>query len=135
MIRNDSVVRAFAAGRAARSGRLRTDGRSLWSYDLKIAERTLAGVVVGNFTSPGGEFHSDHQFPRRARQADRRHDHAPRAVHGDLREDALLMGVLVSLCDHRERLRQEEQSRTQEEIDQLKMLVDAWVAPHRGSGG
>ena len=38
------------------------------------------------------------------------------------------MGVLVSLCDHRERLRQEEQSRTQEEIDQLKMLVDAWVA-------
>ena len=58
VIRNDSVVRAFAAGRAARSGRLRTDGRSLWSYDLKIAERTLAGVVVGNFTSPGGEFHS-----------------------------------------------------------------------------
>ncbi len=58
MIRNDSVVRAFAAGRPARSGRLRTDGRSLWSYDLKIAERTLAGVVVGNFTSPGGGFHS-----------------------------------------------------------------------------
>lgn len=58
MIRNDSVVHAFADGRPARSGRLRTDGRSLWSYDLKIAERTLAGVVVGNFTSPGGDFHS-----------------------------------------------------------------------------
>ena len=38
------------------------------------------------------------------------------------------MGVLVSLCDHRERLGQEEQWRTQEVIDQLKMLVDAWVA-------
>ena len=37
------------------------------------------------------------------------------------------MGVLVSLCDHRERLRQEEQSRTQEEIDQLKILVEAWA--------
>jgi len=58
MIRNYSVVRAFALGRPARSGRLRTDGRSLWSYDLKIAERTLAGVVVGNFTSPGGAFQS-----------------------------------------------------------------------------
>lgn len=56
MIRNDSVVRAFAAGRPARSGRLRTDGRSLWSYDLKIAEKTLGGVVVADFTSGGGHF-------------------------------------------------------------------------------
>lgn len=37
------------------------------------------------------------------------------------------MGVLVSLCDHRERLRQEEQAKTQEEIDQLKILVKAWA--------
>ena len=37
------------------------------------------------------------------------------------------MGVLVSLCDHRERLRQEEQAKTQEEIDQLKILVEAWA--------
>ena len=38
------------------------------------------------------------------------------------------MGVLVSLCDHRERLRQEEQAKTQEELDHLKMLVEAWSA-------
>jgi hypothetical protein len=56
MTRNDSVVTAFALGRPARAGRLRTDGRSLWSYSTKIAERTLAGIVVGNFTSPGGHF-------------------------------------------------------------------------------
>ena len=37
------------------------------------------------------------------------------------------MGVLISLCDHRERLRQEEQAKTQEEIDQLKILVKAWA--------
>lgn len=37
------------------------------------------------------------------------------------------MGVLVSLCDHRERLRQHEQAKTQEEIDQLKILVEAWA--------
>jgi hypothetical protein len=37
------------------------------------------------------------------------------------------MGILVSLCDHRERLRQEEQAKTQEEIDQLKILVKAWA--------
>ena len=41
------------------------------------------------------------------------------------------MGILVSLCDHRERLRQEEQAKTQEEIDQLRMLVAAW-ADHIG---
>jgi hypothetical protein len=38
------------------------------------------------------------------------------------------MGDLVSLCESRQRLRQEEQAKTQEELDQLKMLVEAWVA-------
>jgi|TARA_R110000824_G_scaffold2695_3_gene12424 hypothetical protein len=37
------------------------------------------------------------------------------------------MGVLVSLCDYRESLRKEEEARTQEEIDQLKILVRAWA--------
>jgi hypothetical protein len=38
------------------------------------------------------------------------------------------MGDLVSLCDYRAKLRQEEQAKTQEELDHLKMLVAAWVA-------
>jgi hypothetical protein len=38
------------------------------------------------------------------------------------------MGDLVRLCDYRQRLRQEEQAKTQEELDHLKMLVEAWVA-------
>lgn len=56
MTRNDSVVSAFASGRPARAGALRTDGRSLYSYDLKIAEKTLGGVVVSDYTSGGGLF-------------------------------------------------------------------------------
>ncbi len=38
------------------------------------------------------------------------------------------MGVLVNLAEYRQRLRQEEQAKTQEELDQLKMLVEAWSA-------
>ena len=45
---NKEVIRAFAWGKRAAAGNLYTDGRSLWSYDLKIAQRT----------SPGGQFHS-----------------------------------------------------------------------------
>jgi hypothetical protein len=56
MMRNDAVVRAFSRGERAAAGALRTDGRSLYSYDLKIAENTVGGIVVANFTSPGGRF-------------------------------------------------------------------------------
>ena len=38
------------------------------------------------------------------------------------------MGDLVNLADYRQRLRQEEQAKTQEELDHLKMLVEAWIA-------
>jgi len=38
------------------------------------------------------------------------------------------MGDLVNLAEYRQRLRQEEQAKTQEELDHLKMLVEAWVA-------
>tara|TARA_R100000008_G_scaffold70097_1_gene47608 strand:+ start:356 stop:628 length:273 start_codon:yes stop_codon:yes gene_type:complete len=55
---NKEVIRAFAWGKRAAAGNLYTDGRSLWSYDLKIAQRTPEGVIVGDFTSPGGQFHS-----------------------------------------------------------------------------
>ena len=56
MMRNDAVVRAFSRGQRAAAGNLSTDGRSLYSYDLKIGERTLGGIVVADFTSPGGHF-------------------------------------------------------------------------------
>lgn len=56
MIPNSDVVRAFACGQPARASNLWTDGRSLYSYKMKIAGRTLAGVVVGDFTSPGGGY-------------------------------------------------------------------------------
>ena len=56
MMRNDAVVSAFSRGQRGAAGSLRTDGRSLWSYDLKIAEKTLGGIVVADFTSPGGHF-------------------------------------------------------------------------------
>ena len=57
-MRNQDVIRSFAWGKRAAAAHLQTDGRSLWSYDLKIAQRTPEGVVVGDFTSPGGGFHS-----------------------------------------------------------------------------
>jgi len=56
MIPNANVVHAFACGQPAHAGNLWTDGRSLYSYKMKIAGRTLAGVVVGDFTSTGGGF-------------------------------------------------------------------------------
>lgn len=57
-MRNKDVINAFAAGRRAGTAHLLTDGRSLWSYNLKIAQRTPEGIVVGDFTAPGGDFHS-----------------------------------------------------------------------------
>ena len=45
-MKNQDVVRSFAWGKRAAAGNLHTDGRSLWSYDLKIAQRTPEGVVV-----------------------------------------------------------------------------------------
>ena len=57
-MRNQDVIRSFAWGKRAAAGNLQTDGRSLWSYDLKIAQRTPEGVVVGDFTAPGGCFYS-----------------------------------------------------------------------------
>ena len=38
------------------------------------------------------------------------------------------MGDLVNLAEYRQRLRQEEQAKTQEELEHLKILVEAWVA-------
>ena len=38
------------------------------------------------------------------------------------------MGILVSLAEYRQKLRQEEQAKMQQELDHLKMLVEAWIA-------
>ena len=57
-IRDRDIPRAFASGRRAHAGNLSTDGRSLWSYDLKIAQKTPEGIVVGDFTTKGGCYYS-----------------------------------------------------------------------------
>ena len=65
-LNNDGVIKAWQNGRSARNSR-RTltsvsypNGRAeLFSYDLKIGERTKAGaMVIADFTAPAKGFHS-----------------------------------------------------------------------------
>ena len=53
---NEQVINSFIYGRSAHAGNLTTNGSSLYSYNLKIAEWTTAGMVVYDFTSTGGHF-------------------------------------------------------------------------------
>jgi hypothetical protein len=53
MKRNDEVIESWLAGRAASSGRMRTDGTRLYSYNLMIGERTDEGNVVFDYTASG----------------------------------------------------------------------------------
>lgn len=48
-MRNSNVVQSWLAGNPAKSGSLSTDGHSLFSYNLKIAE----GCRIYNYTSSG----------------------------------------------------------------------------------
>jgi hypothetical protein len=65
-LNNDGVIRAWQNGLSARNSRTTLtsvsypNGRAeLFSYDLKIGERTPAGVfVIGDFTAPAGGYHS-----------------------------------------------------------------------------
>jgi hypothetical protein len=65
-VNNDNVIHAWIHGLSARNGRrsLRSvsypDGRAeLFSYDLKIGERTPAGaMVIADFTAGADGFHS-----------------------------------------------------------------------------
>jgi len=60
-VRNELVLQKWKDGEAASShnGAFRTDGTSLFSYTLKIGHRSKSGAtIVGNFTSPGGDFRS-----------------------------------------------------------------------------
>ena len=55
---NEQVINSFLYGRSARGLNLSTDGNTLYSYNLKIAEWTSSGVVVYDFTATGGHFYS-----------------------------------------------------------------------------
>ena len=65
-LKNDAVIKAWQNGLSARNHRYSlasiSDGNGsaeLYSYDLKIGERTAAGVIViADFTAPAKGFHS-----------------------------------------------------------------------------
>jgi hypothetical protein len=65
-VNNDNVIHAWIHGLSARNGRksLRSvsypnGSAELFSYDLKIGERTQAGaLVIADFTAPAKGFHS-----------------------------------------------------------------------------
>jgi hypothetical protein len=65
-LKNDGVIKAWQNGASARNHRYslssaaREDGSAaLYSYDLKIGERTPGGVfVIADFTAPAKGFHS-----------------------------------------------------------------------------
>jgi hypothetical protein len=65
-LNNDGVIKAWQNGLSARNHRhslasISNDNGSaeLYSYDLKIGERTPAGVfVIADFTAPAKGFHS-----------------------------------------------------------------------------
>ena len=58
---NNGVIDAFLACKSANAGRLKSDGQSLFSYDLRIAEHIpqndgTAITLVYDFTSKGGSY-------------------------------------------------------------------------------
>ena len=60
-MRNEEVIDAWTRCVKADShtGALRTDGVNLYSYSLRIGYRARSGAtVVGDYTSPGGDFRS-----------------------------------------------------------------------------
>ena len=60
-MKNELVINSWTRGVAASShnGALRTDGVSLYSYNLRIGYRARSGsTILGDYTSPGGGFYS-----------------------------------------------------------------------------
>ncbi len=58
---NDGVIDAFLNCKSANAGRLKTDGQSLFSYDLRIAEHIpddygSATTLIYDYTSKGGNY-------------------------------------------------------------------------------
>lgn len=56
--KNSDVINSFLSRCDARGLNLEARGGSLYSYNLKIAEWTLWGVVVYDFTATGNAFQS-----------------------------------------------------------------------------
>lgn len=55
-MKNLEVIKAWVRGQAARNKNMKTDGRSLYSYNLKIAERKELCLEIYDYTSTGGNF-------------------------------------------------------------------------------
>ena len=55
---NSDVINSFLYGHNARGLNLFSRDNALYSYNLKIAEWTTAGVVVYDFTATGNAFQS-----------------------------------------------------------------------------
>ena len=56
---NPQVIQSFLNGRPSRGGTLSSDGKSLFSYGLKIAEWvSCLGIVVYDYTSGGNAYRS-----------------------------------------------------------------------------
>ena len=60
---NDGVIDAFLNCKSANAGRLKTDGQSLFSYDLRIAEHHpqkdgSAITIIYDYTSRGNAYKS-----------------------------------------------------------------------------
>jgi len=59
-MKNADIIKSWLAGMPASSynGNFRTDGNSLWSYNLKIGTTVRQCKVVADYTAKGGRFYS-----------------------------------------------------------------------------
>ena len=55
-MKNLEVIKAWVRGQAARNKNMRTDGKALFSYNLKIAERKSLSLEIYDYTRTGGNF-------------------------------------------------------------------------------
>ena len=57
-MKNAQVTEAWIKGQPAKSGNLRTDGQSLYSYELRIGHTEGGRKVATDYTRTGGDFRS-----------------------------------------------------------------------------
>ncbi len=57
-MKNVEIAKSWSCGRSASNKHMRTDGVSLWSYNLIIATVRNGERVVFDYTSRGGHFYS-----------------------------------------------------------------------------
>ncbi len=55
-MKNLQIIKAWVRGQKAQNKNMRTDGRVLYSYKLKIAERKSLSLEIYDYTSTGGSF-------------------------------------------------------------------------------